>query len=138
MINKCRHCGSEKFVKDGKTAGKQRFVCKECGRKFGGGIHSEERKAFALQMYMNNVGIRKIGLFCNVSHSLVLKWIKSAHKTLTKRLETNNRVFGKEPDIIEMDEIFTFVKKNGKEPSYGLLTVGDKSVLLRITSGTKA
>jgi len=110
-MNKCTHCGSEKFVKDGRCGGKQRYACKDCGRKFGGGKHSPEKKAFALQLYMNNVGIRKIGFFCNVSHSLVLKWIRTAHKNLTKRLQSSNRVYGKEPDVIELDEIYTFIKK---------------------------
>ena len=35
-------------------------------------------------MYLNNVGIRKIALFSGVSPTGVIKWIKNAHKLLTK------------------------------------------------------
>ena len=37
------------------------------------GVRSREKKAFAVQMYMNNVGGRKVGFLLGVSHWLVLK-----------------------------------------------------------------
>jgi transposase-like protein len=51
MIERCTHCGSKKYVKDGKAAGKQRYVCKECRRSFGGGKHSLSEKLFAMQKF---------------------------------------------------------------------------------------
>jgi len=132
MIDKCSHCGSQKYVKDGKAAGKQRYECKECGRKFGGGKHSLSEKLFAMQLYVNNVGIRKIGFFCKVSHSLVIKWIRSTYKNLSSKIEREGKAEGREPDVIEMDEIYTYIKKNKSGCQYGLLIVGDKSALLNL------
>jgi transcription initiation factor TFIIIB Brf1 subunit/transcription initiation factor TFIIB len=31
MIDRRSHCGSKKYVKDGKAWGKQRYVCKDAG-----------------------------------------------------------------------------------------------------------
>uniref|UniRef100_UPI0014705BAC IS1 family transposase n=1 Tax=Bergeriella denitrificans TaxID=494 RepID=UPI0014705BAC len=33
-ISCCPHCQSSQFVKNGKTDGNQRYLCKECGRTF--------------------------------------------------------------------------------------------------------
>ena len=132
MIEMCSHCGSKEYVKDGKIAGKQRYECKECRRTFGGGKHSLSEKLFAMQLYMNNVGIRKIGFFCKVSHSLVIKWIKSIHKNLSDKIERQEKRKSESLDIIELDEIYTYIKKNKTGCQYGLLTVGNKSVLLNL------
>ena len=131
-MTKCSHCGSERFVKDGRCGGKQRYECKECGRKFGGGVYPPEKKAFALQMYMNNVGIRKIGFLLGAGHTVVLDWIRTAHKNLGLKITRQIKTANMAPDIIEMDEIYTYVKKNCKERSYGLLTVDGRAVLLRL------
>ena len=132
MIDRCSHCGSMKYVKDGRSLGKQRYICSECGRSFGGGKHSLSEKLFAMQLYMNNVGIRKIGFFCKVSHSLVSKWIRSMYKNLSSKIERERKTEGKKPDIIEMDEIYTYIKKNKSGCQYGLLIVGERSALLSL------
>jgi hypothetical protein len=36
------------------------------------------------------------------------------------------------PDVVELDEIYTFVKKNETECPFGLLILETKSVLLRL------
>jgi transposase-like protein len=131
-MTKCTHCGSERFIKYGHVGEQQRFLCKECKRTFGGGVYPAEKKAFALQMYMNNVGIRKIGFFLGVRHNVVLDWIRTAHNNLGKKIARQIKTTSGQPDIIEMDEIYTYVKKNFKEQSYGLLTAGDKGVLLHL------
>ena len=42
-----------------------------------------------------------------------------------------------EPDVIEMDEIYTYAQKNDAAPSYGLLIVDGRVALLRITSAIR-
>ena len=137
MSNVCSHCGGDNFVKRGMFNGKQRYACKVCNKTFSGGVHSKDKRDFALEMYLNNVGIRKIGLFLGVYHSVVSGWIKRAHNNLLQILKTKGDKPGKEPDVIELDEIYTYVKKNLKGRSYGLLIAEGKSVLLRLTSETK-
>lgn len=138
----CRHCGSDDVVKNGSDrTGAQRFHCRACGRYFRDRApkFSKAVQAQAVDMYLNNVGIRKIARFTGASPAGVLKWIRKAHKALAEQLaEASRQVEDHAPDIIEMDEIYTFVQKNSAAPSYGLLLVGGRVALLRITSQTKA
>jgi transposase-like protein len=84
-------------------------------------------------MCLNNVGIRKAARFAEVSAPTVLRWIRAAREELSAELsEAARHVMDARPDIIEMDEIYTFVKKNGVGRSYGQLIVGGKVVLLRM------
>jgi hypothetical protein len=83
-------------------------------------------------MYLNNVGIRKIAVFLSVNPSTVLYWIRQKHAVLQDLLQNFMPDRSEDADIIEMDEIYTFVKKNATEQPFGLLTVGGKSALLRL------
>jgi transposase-like protein len=66
-------------------------------------------------MYLNNVGIRKIARFLHCSSPLVVRWIKVFGKQVSAQLQNNaNKAASQMPDIIEMDEIYTFVKKTAK------------------------
>ena len=110
------------------------MICCECGKTFPSEPKriSKEIKQKALMMYLNNVGIRKIALIFNVSPTSVLRWIKNAHKLLMELIKNFNPLSHDKADIIELDEIYTYVKKRKKEQSYGLLILEDKSVLLHI------
>jgi transposase-like protein len=133
----CTHCGSSNYRKNGSYQGVQRYRCMQClgyfstrPRKFD--YASKEK---ALDMYLNNVGIRKIARFIGCSPALALRWIKTAGERLSLQLEqAGAQVKDQLPDVIEMDEIYTFVKKNSSGQSYGLLIVGGKPALLRMSS----
>jgi len=129
----CRHCGSFEIVMNGKSQGLQRWLCRDCGRSFGDRPkrYNDAIKAKALQMYLNNVGIRKIALFLGVSAPGVLKWIRKAHAQMAaKAQQAATFLEHSEPDVIEMDEIYTYVQKNSSGQSYGLLILDGKVALL--------
>ena len=130
----CPYCKSTKIRKNGKSRGTQRMQCMSCKKTFAETPKrfSKEVKCKALLMYLNNVGIRKIALFFGVSPTAVLKWIRNAHKLLTEHLQNFNPLVSDKADIIELDEIYTYVKKRKIEQSYGLLILDDKVVLLHI------
>ena len=114
----CPSCGSENLMKRGPMAGYQRYMCKTCGRysrdrppKF-----SAETKAMAIEMYMNNMGIRAIGRVLKASPAAVLKWIRKDHGAMQQRLAQSTPAPSSAPDIIEMDEIYTCVQKNSSGP----------------------
>ena len=111
---KCKHCESLKVSKNGINRGIQRYVCKNCKRTFSIPKISDETKQRALQMYLNNVGIRKIALFLGVSPPAVLYWIKQSSQKLSEHLQTKAKGT-QTTDIIEFDEIYTYVQKNGKK-----------------------
>ena len=114
----CPRCGSADLIKRGRKGSYQRFVCRDCGRystdrqpKF-----SAQTKAQAIQMYMNGMGIRAIGRVLGASPAAVLIWIRKEHAALQQRLGQAEPAQAGAPDIIEMDEIYTYVQKNSIAP----------------------
>ena len=110
---RCPRCGGSDLMKRGSKGGRQRYQCRSCGRystdsqpKF-----SAETKALAIKLYMNSMGIRSIARSLNASPAGVLKWIRKEHEAVQRRLAQQAPVTSG-PDIIEMDEIYTYVQKN--------------------------
>ncbi|MEO9339230.1 hypothetical protein ABFT80_17580 [Mesorhizobium sp. SB112] len=110
----CPNCQSQDLRKTGRKDGAQRYCCRSCGRyctdrprRF-----SPQTKAQAVDMYLNNVGIRKIARFVGASPAGVLRWIRKEHEAVQARLAKSGPACVTEADIIEMDEIYTFVQKN--------------------------
>ena len=138
----CHHCNSDSFKKNGSTKGVQRFLCKTCNRSFSsnGERYDKSIKEQAVKMYLNNVGIRKTALLLGVSAPSVLQWIRKAGRDLAFKLSAvSNAIKDDIPDVIEMDEIFTYIKKNSTLKnstglSSGLLILGTKVVSFPITS----
>ena len=62
-------------------------------------------------MYLNNVGIRKVALILGASFGAVSKWIRNAHKLLQELLNNFNPLVSEKTDTIELDEMYTYVKK---------------------------
>ena len=113
----CPQCDGADLVKRGRKAGHQRYRCRACGRyctdsqpRF-----SAQTKAMAIEMYMNSMGIRAIGRVLGASPAAVLKWIRKEHGAIQHRLAQAAPTDTGVPDIIEMDEIYTYVKKNSSE-----------------------
>jgi len=133
---RCTHCGSEQYVKNGKRYGSQQYICKKCTRSFSDRVKKftyADKERF-LEMYLNNVGIRKAAKFIGCSPSLLLVWIKELSANLRRQLqeaesevETNGM-----PDVIEMDEIYTRVKKGLIKSKYGLLILESEVKLLHM------
>lgn len=115
----CPGCGGTDLIKRGRKAGHQRYCCRACGRystdsqpKF-----SVETKAMAIEMYMNSMGIRAIGRVLGASPATVLNWIRKEHAVLQRKVAKVEPTHTGmpdviEPDVIEMDEIYTYVQKN--------------------------
>ncbi len=133
----CTRCGSTHYRKNGSYKGIQRYKCLGCGcyfsskpRKF-----TYADKARALDMYLNNVGIRKMAYFIGASPALMVRWIRAAGQHMSQQLaHASKQVEQAFPDVIEMDEIYTHVQKNSSVPSYGLLILDGKPALLRMSS----
>jgi transposase-like protein len=111
----CKLCGASRVIKFGKNTGEQRYKCNDCGRLFYNretGRVPAEVKRKAMEMYLNNVGIRKTAKFLKVSPTAVVNWVKEANSRLE---ELPPETVTDEPDIIELDEIYTYcAKKNSK------------------------
>jgi len=130
----CKHCKSASTKKNGSSHCKQRYFCKECGKTFfdESSRYTNDDKRRAILMYLNNCGIRKTALFIGCSRTTVSNWVRQAKRELDTIIKNYEPNYSEIPDIIELDEIYTFIQKKGEGQSFGLLTLGTQSVLLRL------
>jgi transposase-like protein len=113
IILSCPNCGSEEISKNGHNRGAQRYICKNCKRTFSEkpAKFSRALKKQAIEMVLHGVGIRKAARFVGSSPTSVINWLKETHKILQAVKKVAQPM--EKADIIELDEIYTTVKKNG-------------------------
>ena len=122
---KCRFCSGENIIKSGKVRNKQRYNCKECKKYFVTELsirgYDQNIKLQALKMIKEGIGFRSISRLLKVSLSGVLKWFKN--RALIIKQIVNDRAIDKieELDVVEIDEMWHYTKKNAQKYGYGLL-----------------
>lgn len=132
---KCPKCSSKAFVKAGFVRKKQRFLCKNCGCQFTQdfvGKYGQNIKLQALKLYKEGNGFRRlrsakiklknlnlfsIGRILGVSFEIVRLWILNFGQYFKPNLQEKNY------DIIEVDELCTFLKNESKNDGSGLLII---------------
>jgi AcrR family transcriptional regulator len=77
----CPDCQSDRVAKNGRQQGKQRYVCRGCGRQFVDryverGYPLEIRRK-CLDLHQQGVSFREIERSTGVSHNTVINWVKS-------------------------------------------------------------
>ena len=125
-MHQCRFCLSENTKKNGFIKEKQRFFCKDCKknqyeidlRK----KYDEKLKSLAITMRLHGSGFRNIAKILSIhtgkkiSYQLICHWINEKYwKNKDKYYENNHIKDVKNVDIIELDELYTFVKKKPKK-----------------------
>ena len=116
----CPKCNSENHVKDGIVKGKQRYLCKECKYRYTVkhiGKPIELKKA-ALYLYLEGLGFRSIERFLKVSNVSVMNWIKGFGKEIESIRRTDGTI-----EIVEMDELHTYIGLKKTTFGYGLLLI---------------
>ena len=116
----CPKCNSENHVKDGIVKGKQRYLCKECKYRYTVkhiGKPIELKKA-ALYLYLEGLGFRSIERFLKVSNVSVMNWIKGFGKEIESIRRTEGTI-----EIVEMDELHTYIGLKKTTFGYGLLLI---------------
>ena len=122
----CKHCGSSEYVRAGFSRGIQRYKCKNCNKIFISGDrrrkYSIDQKIKAIKLYTEGVGLRTIERVEGISTPLLIHWIRKLGKMVKQHL-LNSQIpdHAKDISILEIDELFTFYKKNSKKHTYGLL-----------------
>ena len=116
----CKHCGSDKLVKNGFVSGKQRYKCKDCSGAFIEGDarlkYGLEKRLKVINMCLEGIGIRSIERLEGVSNPLIIYWIRHLSELLRK--EIKRRAMPDKPKditIVEVDELFTYYKKKAKQ-----------------------
>jgi transposase len=114
----CKRCGSEKAVKNGVVAGRQRYRCKNCGCNFRQGDERTNdkvaaKKALCVLLYaMAKGSFRMMGRILGIDHTLVYRWIREFGESLP------------EPEVpgdiqeMEFDEMWHFI--GSKKENFGL------------------
>jgi transposase-like protein len=108
-ITCCRHCASPQIKKWGKSAGLQRYKCKntECGKTFNAltgtalcGLRQKEKWFDYLQCMFDSLPLRKAAQRVNIDLTTAFRWRHRFLKAPTE-IQTKN-VSG----IVEADETF--------------------------------
>jgi len=119
---KCPKCKSAQSVKDGMIGGRQRYRCKECVFRYTveykAGISPYLRR-LALMLYLEGLGFRSIGRILGVSNVAVLKWIRAFGLKAQQWKSGMKRI-----QVVEMDELHTFVGSKKMSGGYGWLLTG--------------
>jgi len=135
----CPKCAGTKKVKSGIVKSRQRFKCKECGCNYTVEIKSTAKpnsmKKDALHLYLEGLGFRSIGRLLGVSNVSVLNWIRLFGNQVSS-LHTES----KEIEVVELDEMHTYIQQKKTIAGYGLLLIDmekDLSISLLATGALK-
>ncbi len=117
----CPKCKNDNNIKDGIAKGKQRYKCKFCNYRYTVEIKSTAKpkntKRQALELYLEGLGFRSIGRFLGVSHVSVYQWIKAFGENV-EEIRNDDKI-----EIIEMDEIHTYIGDKKTTVRFGLLLI---------------
>jgi transposase-like protein len=114
-MSTCPKCQNTPCSKDGIVGGRQRYRCKNCGRRHTVAYkwYSEEIKKQALSMYLEGLGFRAIGRILNCSHVAVYQWIKQYGEKAHLSMPATDI------DVVEMDEMHSYVESKKNRVGYG-------------------
>jgi transposase-like protein len=73
--------------------------------------YSEEEKTTAIKTYYEGVSGRAVGRLCKMSKSNVFRWIKERAVESPQPDESTAETTAKPVEVIELDELFWYLKK---------------------------
>jgi transposase len=121
----CPRCKGSEKRKDGIVRVLQRYMCRGCGYRYTverrTGTASIETKRKALQLYLEGLGLRSIGRVLGVSNVSVLRWVRTYGEQVMALKKDHNPV-----EIMELDELHSYVKSKKTPVGYGLLLIDIK------------
>jgi transposase-like protein len=121
---KCPKCQSANNLKNGIVRGKQRYKCKDCGYNYTFDYsyfaEKERKRRFGLAMYLEGLGFHSIARLLNVSHVTVINWVKKYGSELSKIRNP------KPVQVMELDEIHSYVGRKKTINGFGLLLIEDR------------
>jgi transposase-like protein len=135
----CPKCNSSNKIKSGKTKGRRRYRCKECGYNYSVELKSTAKpksvKRLTLHMYLEGLGFRAIGKILGVSNVSVLRWIKEFSQQV-RELSTEKQHI----EMVEVDEIHSYIGSKKTTVGYELLLIDmekDSLISLLAAEGRK-
>ncbi len=96
---KCPRCQSQNHSRNGIHKGKQKHLCKDCGRQW---LASRSPRGYpvavrslCITMYQNGLGSRSIERYTGISHNTIINWVRQAQSNATE-------ASGEEGDVVEV------------------------------------
>lgn len=117
----CPRCGSDKIIKSGFVAGKQRFRCRSCGFQFTRSVprgRPQKEKVLAVLLYLHGMSMRSIGKIIGVSVVTVLRWIRDFARRYAHKPEPEGKT-----QVMELDEMWHYLGKKSANSGYGRLII---------------
>jgi AcrR family transcriptional regulator len=78
----CVNCSSDRVAKNGHRHGKQRYICRACGKQFAAEYsqrgYPPETKQHCLTLHQQGISFREIERQTGVSHNTVINWVAAA------------------------------------------------------------
>jgi transposase len=118
---RCKRCGSEAFIKNGRMHGKQRYRCKGCGLNF---TDTPPRgmpfrvKVLAVLLYVSGLSMNRTAKLLGVSTPSVMVWIAQFAQDHAQKPAPEGRAL-----VVELDEMRHFLKKGPTSSRCGRLAI---------------
>lgn len=122
-VKACPHCQSTHFVKNGKTDGNQRYLCKDCRKTFventGTILFSMKKDISVLEQYVHcmieKYPLRKSAKICGINLATAFAWRHKILDALQKMMEQVEL-----DGIVQADETFTTISYKGNHKNFKL------------------
>ena len=117
----CPKCTHLHVVKAGKVRGTQRWLCRGCGYQFTRTTPRGKppwQKSLAVFLYCHGLSINALSKMFGVRASSVLKWIRRYAIDHDEKPAPTGKAL-----VIEVDEMWYFLKKNGTNSGSGRLLI---------------
>jgi len=96
--------------------GSQRYKGCQCARVYTPDPlplgYREETKREAVRLYLEGTNFRRIGRVLSANHQSVINWINAYHASLPAPKQPVVA-----PEVVELDELFTFVGSKKRKPT---------------------
>jgi transposase-like protein len=82
-VMKCLRCQSDDYSKNGFHKGKQKYICKRCGRQWlgdrGSRGYPQPVRDLCLKMHRNGLEAKAIGQYTGISYNTIINWVNQAN-----------------------------------------------------------
>jgi transposase len=120
-MDACPKCTHPHVVKAGKARGKPRWLCRGCGYQFTCTTPRGRplwQKSLAIFLYYRGVSMNALGKMFGVWASTILTWIRRYAADHSEKPAPNGKAI-----VLELDEMWHFLKKNGANSGSGRLLI---------------
>jgi len=117
----CPKCNHDHIIKSGRVKGSRRWKCKGCGFQFTRTTPRGKpiwQKSLVVFLYCHGVSMNALAKMFQVQTSSILKWIRRFAKEHYEKPEPKGKAI-----VMELDEMWHYIKKNGRNSGYGKLWI---------------